>query len=63
MKKKAPEEACPPIGSDQQTGYRQKRTAFKKNVMPLQNCQTKQSPEPVTIRGFVDEAIGNPRGA
>jgi len=23
----------------------------------------KQSPEPVTIRGFVDEAIGNPRGA
>ncbi|WP_337387945.1 hypothetical protein, partial [Sutterella wadsworthensis] len=28
--KKAPEEACPPIGSDQQTGYRQKRTALKK---------------------------------
>ena len=27
--------------------------------MPLQNCQIKQSPEPVTIRGFVDEAIGN----
>ena len=62
MKKKASEEAFPLIGSDQQRGYRQKRTTFRKNPYHF-NCQIKQSPEPVTIRGFVDEAIGNPRGA
>ena len=62
-KKGASEEACPLIGSDPQTGYGQKTPAFKKNAMPLQKRQIKQSPEPVTIRGFVDEAVGNPRGA
>jgi len=44
-------------------GLSSEENGIEKNVMPLQNRQIKQSPEPVTIRGFVDEAIGNPRGA
>jgi hypothetical protein len=44
-------------------GLPSEENGIQKNVMPLQNRQIKQSPEPVTIRGFVDEAIGNPRGA
>lgn len=44
-------------------GLQAESNGIQKKCHAASNRQIKQSPEPVTIRGFVDEAVGNPRGA